>query len=342
MDWARSAKTAASCPGRPSPTAPSPAPGPRLRRLARRLQHRAVERGLQALAGLRRQVAHEAAHRRDVVTLDCSATHGALRGQGPVRVGVVALRLPRHLGQAAHQERRARSPLQRAGRSAGPVIDGARVGVACVATSPQEPTAGTGLTYTARKDESGVSPAVVRVLALERHCTVGAMARTSTRSRWRSTSSRMLGDDLVGQQVGLEAEVEELGVGGVEVVLLVLDPRIGQALGDVDPLSGTTFLTICAISRTEKDSVNWLKTRNSPRSAGFSRARVDAGQRVADVEHAPGLAAGAVDGQRVSGDRLHAEAVEHGAEDAVVVEAGGQHAGPGRSRRSTGRRRCPG
>src|ERR1700679_2632692 len=50
---------------------------------------------------------------------------------------------------------------------------------------------GEGRLYTARKDESGVSPDVVSVLALERHWTVGAMARTSTRLRCRSTSPRM-------------------------------------------------------------------------------------------------------------------------------------------------------
>ena len=37
---------------------------------------------------------------------------------------------------------------------------------------------------------------------------------------------------------------------------------------------GQTRLTACAMSRTEKDSVNWLKTRNSPCSAGFSSASV--------------------------------------------------------------------
>lgn len=43
--------------------------------------------------------------------------------------------------------------------------------------------------------------------------------------------------------------------------------------------------------------------------------------RVPDVEVAPGLAALAVDGQRVADGGLHHEAVQRGAEDAVVVEA---------------------
>ena len=70
--------------------------------------------------------------------------------------------------------------------------------------------------------------------------------------------------------------------------------------------------------------MNWLKTRNSPRSAGLLDRQLDAGEGVADVEEAAGLAAGAVDGQRVADHRLQAEAVEHGAEDLVVVEAGDQ------------------
>ena len=79
-----------------------------------------------------------------------------------------------------------------------------------------------------------------------------------------------------------------------------------------------------ASSATENCSVNWLKTRNSPGSAGLLGRQLDALQRVADVEEAAGLAALAVDGQRVADHRLHAEAVEHGAEGLVVVEAGDQ------------------
>ena len=71
-------------------------------------------------------------------------------------------------------------------------------------------------------------------------------------------------------------------------------------------------------------SVNWLKTRNSPRWAGFVDRQLDALERVADVEEAAGLPALAVDRQRVADHRLHAEAVERRAEDLVVVEARAQ------------------
>ena len=70
--------------------------------------------------------------------------------------------------------------------------------------------------------------------------------------------------------------------------------------------------------------MNWLKTRNSPALGRVGDRQLDAGEGVADVEEAAGLVAGAVDGQRVADHRLQAEAVEHGAEDLVVVEAGDQ------------------
>ena len=70
--------------------------------------------------------------------------------------------------------------------------------------------------------------------------------------------------------------------------------------------------------------MNWLKTRNSPASAGLQQGQLHTGQGVADVEHAPGLAALAVDGEGVAHHGLDAEAVEHGPEHGVVVEARGQ------------------
>ena len=83
-------------------------------------------------------------------------------------------------------------------------------------------------------------------------------------------------------------------------------------------------LTSSASSSTENCSVNWLKTRNSPPSAGLLDRQLDAVEGVADVEEAAGLAAAAVDGERVADHRLQAEAVEDGAEGLVVVEAGDQ------------------
>ena len=102
-DWARSANTAAKSPAtEPGGTEPAA-------RSARAdwpggLLHCGIERGLQGLAVLPLQVVDQAAHlRRRHVGL--VGDDGALRGKRPVRVGVVTLRLPRHLGEPAHEER---------------------------------------------------------------------------------------------------------------------------------------------------------------------------------------------------------------------------------------------
>ena len=91
---------------------------------------------------------------------------------------------------------------------------------------------------------------------------------------------------------------------------------------DLEAELGGGPLTFSASWLTENCSVNWLKTRNSPGSARVRDGELDALERVADVEEAAGLAALAVDGQRVADDGLDAEAVEHRAEHLVVVEAG--------------------
>ncbi len=57
---------------------------------------------------------------------------------------------------------------------------------------------------------------------------------------------------------------------------------------------------------------------------GVEHGQLDAGEGVADVEEAAGLAAGAVHGQGAADHGLEAEPVERGAELLVVVEAGQQ------------------
>ena len=61
----------------------------------------------------------------------------------------------------------------------------------------------------------------------------------------------------------------------------------------------------------------------------MGHGELDALERVADVEEAAGLPALAVDGERVTDHRLHAEAVQDRAEVLVVVEAGDQPLVPG-------------
>ncbi len=70
--------------------------------------------------------------------------------------------------------------------------------------------------------------------------------------------------------------------------------------------------------------MNWLKTRYSPSAGGVEQSELHTGQGVSDVEHAPGLAPLAVHREGVAHHGLDAEAVEHGPEHGVVVEARGQ------------------
>ena len=85
---------------------------------------------------------------------------------------------------------------------------------------------------------------------------------------------------------------------------------------------GWTCDTSSAIWRTDQDSVNWLKTRNSPSSAGLSSASSTQAS-VSRMSIMPsGLAALAVDGEGVPDDGLDAETVEDRPEHAVVVEPG--------------------
>ena len=129
--------------------------------------------------------------------------------------------------------------------------------------------------------------------------------------------------------------------GRVVVVLFLLDPGVGGSL-DRDRARARRGLTISA-SLLDRERLGELVEH--PELAALGRVltgQLDAGQGVADVEHAPRLAALAVDGERVADDRLDAEAVEHGAEDAVVVEPGGQVGVQVGLLGLAGRRRCPG
>ena len=70
--------------------------------------------------------------------------------------------------------------------------------------------------------------------------------------------------------MGDEPQIEQLGVRGPVVMALFLDAGRRDVLDGACPEYSST--TSCAISATENDSVNWLKTRYSPGSAGLSRA----------------------------------------------------------------------
>ena len=78
-----------------------------------------------------------------------------------------------------------------------------------------------------------------------------------------------VGQQLLTEQKRQQSQVEQLGVGRPVVVLLELDARILQVDDLRPPAASETF---CASSPTEKDSVNWLNTRNSPALAGVRMA----------------------------------------------------------------------
>ena len=66
--------------------------------------------------------------------------------------------------------------------------------------------------------------------------------------------------------------------------------------------------------------MNWLNTRNSPRRRRVQAGNLDAANRVANIEKAARLPALAIHRERMADGRLHAEAVQHRAENFVVIE----------------------
>jgi hypothetical protein len=123
------------------------------------------------------------------------------------------------------------------------------------------------------------------------------------------------------RQRRLQPEVEQLGVGGVVVVLLGLGPRVLD-LADLD-LEAELLAGLLHLDRELTDREGLGELVVDPHLAGVSgvqQRQLDTGEGVADVEEPTRLAPGAVDRQRVSDDRLQAEPVERGPELLVVVE----------------------
>src|SRR3954468_812465 len=130
-------------------------------------------------------------------------------------------------------------------------------------------------------------------------------------------------DQLLAQQRRLEAEVEELRVDRVVVVLFLLDPGVLDVV-DRNPVAEVLAGLLDQLRQPEdRELLGELVEDAHLAALGWVVDRqLDAVESVADVEEAAGLAAGAVDGERVADHRLHAEAVEDGAEELVVVETG--------------------
>src|SRR5262249_24382501 len=116
--------------------------------------------------------------------------------------------------------------------------------------------------------------------------------------------------------------VDQLGVLRVVIVLLGFDARIGNVIDlDVQPeFSASRFNHLSqmkdgeALGELVVDSAFAL-------GGGIVASDLDAADGVANAQEAASLAASAIDSQRLADGRLHAEAIEHGAEDVVVVEA---------------------
>src|SRR3954447_11539047 len=122
-------------------------------------------------------------------------------------------------------------------------------------------------------------------------------------------------DELLAEQVGLQPEVEKLRVGGVVVVLLELDPWVGDVL-DLDVVAELGAALLHELGELgDRELLGELVEDAEVAEVGrVLGGELDAAQRVADVEEAAGLASLPVDGQRMADDGLHAEAVEDGAE----------------------------
>jgi UDP-sulfoquinovose synthase len=123
----------------------------------------------------------------------------------------------------------------------------------------------------------------------------------------------------------VEAEVEQRGVTRVVVVLFLLDPRVVDVL-DLDRVAEVLGGMLDQVGEVDDRELLGELVEDPELAAlgGVLDRQLDAVDRVADVEEAARLAAAPVDGERVADHRLQAEAVEHRAEDLVVVEAGDQ------------------
>src|SRR5487761_1815889 len=132
-------------------------------------------------------------------------------------------------------------------------------------------------------------------------------------------------DQRVAEQVGLEAEVEEVLMLGIVVVLLLLPAGVGDVLdGGGQAVSGPGVVDLLGQLQDRELLGELIVDAILTRLGGIERGQLDAANGVADVQEAAGLAALAVDAEGLADSGLDAVAVEHGAPNAVVVEARGE------------------
>src|SRR5882672_11514438 len=119
----------------------------------------------------------------------------------------------------------------------------------------------------------------------------------------------------------LQAEVDELGVFCVVVVLLGLDARVGNVI-DLDGNSNFPCSSFYKMGQIQ-DRELLCKLVVDPAFVLGSRvvaSEFDASHRITNIEEAARLPALAVDGEGLSDGCLDAETIQDGAEDIVVVE----------------------
>ena len=107
-------------------------------------------------------------------------------------------------------------------------------------------------------------------------------APRSSRPRCAACDGQHVGQQFVTQQERQQAQVEQLGVRRPVVVLLQLHSRVVE-VDDLGAAHGIRHL-LRQLVDSEKVSVNWLKTRNSPVLRRVPHGQLDARQRVTDVE----------------------------------------------------------
>ncbi len=128
-------------------------------------------------------------------------------------------------------------------------------------------------------------------------------------------------DQRLGEQVRSQTELRQLGVRGVVVVLLQLDPGIVQVLDpDVEPDLGAGVAHQLGELDDRELLGELVEHAELARLGRMQDRELHALERVDDVQVAARLAALAVRGQRVSDHGLQAEAVQGRAEHVVVVE----------------------
>ena len=132
-------------------------------------------------------------------------------------------------------------------------------------------------------------------------------------------------DQRFREEVRLQAEVEELRVLRVVVVLLHLRPGVGDVLDDRLPPQPARALRHLLGQLLHRELLGELVEHPVlAHLGGVHDGQLHAGHGVSDVEEPAGLAALAVHGDGMVDGGLHAEPVQRGTPHVVVVEPRGQ------------------